>query len=544
MSFSENFGPQKSPQGLSDSSFGSVGTSIVVVIGILVALVAALAFKAIGPAGLEGPAGPVGTEGRRGPPGPTTIQKGPQGDPGIQGPRGVAGPVGPQGPYGPPAEIGTVTVNAISPGSPPTAEVSQQNGGPYNIEFDLPIPFKPTVGTVLTTTGAPGASGLVSISQDNTAPYNVNYSFQVPQGLKGDKGDTGPPAAMPTGPNDPINGNNPGALLQWSLNKVDGFNYTSGIVGSSADASGAVTFNSIIQSESVSELTAGQYGIECSGGIHISGLGPSEPYSLSTDHGIYCATSIFAENEILASGSITASGPAGSITMSPTSLEFASSGQSTSLTISNGVLNSNTGFSANSITTTGQLNANSITTNGGQIDGGNLIGTSITANVATGQSVSLSDAGNFPSIAFTNGPLSTLIGLQTSSGPLLIGNNFVEIALGVSAFQGGLAPGSLGMTPSAPVGMGGLGPVQCGTFVIAGVRISWGGSTSSSNTGFAPSISFNPIFSDTPVFLYSLNNKGAAYIQVNNLTITNSSAAYVLNGEEGSGVSWLAIGPA
>lgn len=36
--------------------------------------------------------------------------------------------------------------------------------------------------------------------------------------------------------------------------------------------------------------------------------------------------------------------------------------------------------------------------------------------------------GGFPGIAFTNGALTTLMGLQTSTGPLLVGNNGVKVA--------------------------------------------------------------------------------------------------------------------
>jgi hypothetical protein len=47
------------------------------------------------------------------------------------------------------------------------------------------------------------------------------------------------------------------------------------------------------------------------------------------------------------------------------------------------------------------------------------------------QVVSLQNGGGFPSVVFSNGGFSTLIGLQTPSGPLLIGNNGVGVtALG------------------------------------------------------------------------------------------------------------------
>lgn len=54
---------------------------------------------------------------------------------------------------------------------------------------------------------------------------------------------------------------------------------------------------------------------------------------------------------------------------------------------------------------------------------------STTSVSAVDGDIVLGAAGGFPSISFTNGILNTLVGLQSATGPLLVGNNQVAVAM-------------------------------------------------------------------------------------------------------------------
>lgn len=74
------------------------------------------------------------------------------------------------------------------------------------------------------------------------------------------------------------------------------------------------------------------------------------------------------------------------------------------------------------------VNGNEVV-NGSLVASGSVSGLSITSNISPGNSVELTNGGGFPSIVFTNGGLSTLVGLQTPTGPLLVGNNGVVVGM-------------------------------------------------------------------------------------------------------------------
>jgi hypothetical protein len=119
---------------------------------------------ATGPTGPEGPAGPTGAtgpqglQGETGPTGPQGPQgaqgeQGPQGDPGPQGetgPQGEIGPTGPTGPAGPTGETGpqgnpgtaaTITIGAVTTGSPGASAVVTNSGTSTAavLNFTLPV---------------------------------------------------------------------------------------------------------------------------------------------------------------------------------------------------------------------------------------------------------------------------------------------------------------------------------------------------------------------------------------------------------------------
>lgn len=89
------------------------------------------------------------------------------------------------------------------------------------------------------------------------------------------------------------------------------------------------------------------------------------------------------------------------------------------------------------LTVTGNLHVQGTSTLDGAVSCGSTLNTAgtITANNAAivanngANSVSLDPTiGGFPGIGFTNGALTTLLGLQTPTGPLLVGNNGVKVA--------------------------------------------------------------------------------------------------------------------
>lgn len=125
-----------------------------------------------GPQGETGPQGPAGPQGPEGPAGP----QGPKGDTGPQGPAGAEGATGPQGPQGETgatgqsANISIGTVTTLSAGSNATV-INSGTSMDAVLDFGIPQGAKGD-------TGETGATG--------------------PQGPKGDTGDTGPQG--PQGP--------------------------------------------------------------------------------------------------------------------------------------------------------------------------------------------------------------------------------------------------------------------------------------------------------------------------------------------------------
>jgi hypothetical protein len=99
----------------------------------------------------------------------------------------------------------------------------------------------------------------------------------------------------------------------------------------------------------------------------------------------------------------------------------------------------------------------------GLFTSGSVSAATVTATPAAGQSVNLGLGGGFPSVALTNGALTTLVGLQTPTGPLLVGNNGVEVAMlgdlnvnGALTVLGQPIYGFNSPTPAVPLVLGGV----------------------------------------------------------------------------------------
>lgn len=120
-----------------------------------------------GPTGATGPAGPTGAAGATGPTGPT----GPAGETGPQGPvgpTGATGPTGPQGEQGLQGETGPAGPQGNTGPAGPTGETGPQ--GPQGNAATI------TIGAV--TTGSPGASAVVTNSGTSTAAI-LNFTLPV-----------------------------------------------------------------------------------------------------------------------------------------------------------------------------------------------------------------------------------------------------------------------------------------------------------------------------------------------------------------------------
>lgn len=141
---------------------------------------------------------------------------------GRQGPRGERGPVGPEGPSGPPGDIG------------PQGD---------------PAGFGEVTASVDDSTGAPDVK--VTTSGDNTA-LNIEFEFS---GLKGERGEIGPPGAKgDTGEGIP-DGGEPGQVLTKTDNGTEWNTLTAESVGAISNT----TVKSIsIGSEAPSTLADGE----------------------------------------------------------------------------------------------------------------------------------------------------------------------------------------------------------------------------------------------------------------------------------------------
>ena len=158
-----------------------------------------------GPAGPQGETGPQGPQGPQGPAGPAGPQ-GPKGDTGPQGPAGAEGATGPQGPQGETgatgqsANISIGTVTTLSAGSNATV-VNSGTSMDAILDFGIPQGAKGDTGDTGPAgpqgpkgdTGATGPQGPQGPQGETGATGATG-----PQGPKGDTGDTGPQG--PTGP--------------------------------------------------------------------------------------------------------------------------------------------------------------------------------------------------------------------------------------------------------------------------------------------------------------------------------------------------------
>lgn len=152
-----------------------------------------------GPAGPQGETGPQGPQGPQGPAGPAGPQ-GPKGDTGPQGPAGAEGATGPQGPQGETgatgqsANISIGTVTTLSAGSNATV-VNSGTSMDAVLDFGIPQGAKGDTGD----TGPAGPQGPKG-DTGATGPQGPkgDTGDTGPQGPKGDTGDTGPQG--PQGP--------------------------------------------------------------------------------------------------------------------------------------------------------------------------------------------------------------------------------------------------------------------------------------------------------------------------------------------------------
>ena len=252
----------------------SITVGLVVVIGVLVAVVAGMALKTIGPAGLEGPVGLQGNTGARGPQGSTAVVPGATGPIGPSGRQGPPGPPGAQGAYGPPAQINSVTVSGIAANLP--ANTITTGSGPYDIQFNLPIPYIPLINGINVTTLAPGATATGSIAQSQTAPFGATFNLGIPVGLVGATGPIGPVASMPSGAG--VNGN----LLQWSPTIDANGNYIATAIPGATATGPIVTLTQLVQSGTPATLPPGTFGIDCSGPVRISSATGPGGFALTT----------------------------------------------------------------------------------------------------------------------------------------------------------------------------------------------------------------------------------------------------------------------
>lgn len=159
-------------------------------------------------------------------------------------------------------------------------------------------------------------------------------------------------------------------------------------------------------------------------------------------------------------------------------------------------------------------------------------------------SVQLNPAiGGFPGIGFSYGALTTLIGLQTATGPLLVGNNGVTVGILGPLSVPSLTTGSLGASTPATV----ANSTEY-TMVVSGWRIVWGETAANSFTG---AISFNFVHPfATGTIPWMLVNIAGQLVGVcsNGGANNNTSWQGTAKNIDGSGatcaLAYLAIGPA
>ena len=217
-----------------------------------------------GPQGPVGPAGPQGIQGETGPVGPA----GPQG---IQGEPGPVGPEGPQGPAGTTPTIQIGNVSTVSAGS----SASVTNSGTSTavvLNFEIPQGAKGEIGDIgpQGIQGEPGPVGpagpqgpagttpTIQIGNVSTIPAGSSASvtnsgtstavvlnFEIPQGAKGEKGDTG--AGLPTtgGGNNEVLVSGPNGGTDASWGKVTQNSIANNSVGTSQLINSSVTSDKI-----------------------------------------------------------------------------------------------------------------------------------------------------------------------------------------------------------------------------------------------------------------------------------------------------------
>lgn len=141
----------------------------------------------VGPQGPQGPVGPKGATGAKGDTGPQ----------GLQGPQGIQGETGPQGERGP---AGTIQVGAVTTGAPGSKAAIVNKGTDTEAVFDFTIPQgeKGDQGE----TGPQGPQGEVGARGPQGLQGAVGpQGERGPQGIQGVKGEQGAPGVDGVTPN-------------------------------------------------------------------------------------------------------------------------------------------------------------------------------------------------------------------------------------------------------------------------------------------------------------------------------------------------------
>jgi len=249
---------------------------------------------------------------------------------------------------------------------------------------------------------------------------------------------------------------------------------------------------------------------------------------------------------------------------------------------------------------------------GNEVVGGNISSNTVTANGVTVNpnattSINLGLGGGFPSVTFTAGATSTLIGLQSAAGPILIGNNNIDVGVphdlfvgetlaaaqsvtagttlvvGNAANVGGAISGYNGVslvTPNFPQGLASIGnasvasldgawagttiptlpfggipantSAQCGNIKLGNTRVQWGVANITFTAG-APAISVvvSSAYSTTNTCCWLTG----AFGNVGNLPVTlqaspQNGTTFNINAAVGGvgltggySFQWLTIGP-
>jgi hypothetical protein len=192
---------------------------------------------------------------------------------------------------------------------------------------------------------------------------------------------------------------------------------------------------------------------------------------------------------------------------------------------------------ATGVTTDVQINAPSISCAGGLGVSGAITGSAgATFWVGGSGKVSLGGGGSGPT-AF--GTVQSFANDGTTVTPLQLQPSGGSVALDI------LANGSLASVPATPVAV--TVPADgapSGTFVIAGVRVMWGGV----NNGASPGVTFTPAFSAVPCIVVQCVQSGGAQGYATVQFPTVSGCAIGLTSSAGTGLPtaayWMAIGPA